>query len=215
MRSRTKTLAPILIIAILAIPFPARSQSIDVDHVVKELEPEINRMLSEANVSSASVALVAGDRILWKKAYGLSNRWAGTNARIDTAYLIGSTFKAMATFALLQLMDQGKFKLDDRVSDYLTDFKIQNEDPKKPVTFRHLLTHTSGMPPDFGPFPVWGDEAPPTLEQYLKTSLKVVGEPLEKEVYSNMAYSLIGYQVQKLSGKPFKKYVEENIFKPL
>jgi CubicO group peptidase (beta-lactamase class C family) len=215
MRFRTKTLLPILILAILALPFPALSQNIDVDRVVKELEPEINRMLSEANVSSASVALVAGDRILWTKAYGLSNRWAGTQANVDTVYLIGSTFKAMATFALLQLMDQGKFKLDDRVGDYLPDFKIQHEDPKKPVTFRHLLTHTSGMPADFGPFPVWGDEAPPTLEEYLKTSLKVVGEPLEKEVYSNMAYSLIGYLVQKLSGKPFKKYVEENVFKPL
>ena len=56
----------------------------------------------------------------------------------------------MSTVALLQLMEKGKFKLDDKVNDYLTDFKIQGEDPQHPVTFRHLLTHTSGLPGDFG-----------------------------------------------------------------
>jgi CubicO group peptidase (beta-lactamase class C family) len=75
-----------------------------------------------------------------------SNLWARTPAAPNTVYLIGSTFKAMSTIALLQQMEQGKFKLDDRVNDYLTDFKIQGEDPQHPVTFRHLLTHTSGCP---------------------------------------------------------------------
>jgi len=194
---------------------PAPAQTVDVDRVVKELEPEIARTLAEANISSATIALVSGDKIIWKGAYGFSNRWSRTHATPDTVYLIGSTFKAMSTVALLQLMEQGKFKLDDRVNDYLTEFKIQNEDPKNPVTFRHLLTHTSGLPADFGPFPLWGDEAPPKLEDYLKAKLKVTGPPMEKEVYSNMAYTLVGYLVQKLSGVPFKQYIEEHIFKPL
>ena len=87
--------------------------------------------------------------MIWTGAYGQSNLWARTIAATNTVYLIGSTFKTMSSVALLQLMEQGKF-WDDRVNDYLTDFKIQGEDPQKPVTFRHLLTHTSGMPADFG-----------------------------------------------------------------
>jgi len=193
----------------------ARAQTPDVGRVVKELEPEIKRTMSEAHIPSASIALVSGDQIIWKQAYGYSNCWTKAAATTDTVYLIGSTFKAMSTFALLQLMEQGKFKLEDRVDGYLTDFKIQNEDPKNPVTFRHLLTHTSGLPADFGPYPVWGDDAPPRLEEYLKNKLKVTGPPMEKEVYSNMAYSLVGYLVQKLSGMPFKQYMQEHIFKPL
>ncbi len=188
---------------------------IEIDRVVAELEPEIRRTMIEGKIPSATIALVAGDSIIWTAAYGESNLWARTPATPSTVYLIGSTFKTMSSVALLQLMEQGKFKLDDRVNDYLTDFKIQNEDPKQPVTFRHLLTHTSGLPPDFGPHPVWGETAPPLLEEYLKRSLKVSTPPLQKVVYSNMAYALIGYLVQQISGVPYKQYIHQHIFQPL
>jgi CubicO group peptidase (beta-lactamase class C family) len=183
--------------------------------VVATLEPEIKAVLEAGKIPSCTVALVAGDQIVWQQAYGYSNLWAKTPARLDTVYLIGSTFKAMATFALLQLQEQGKFKLDEPVNKYLGDLKIKGEDPKNPVTFRHLLTHVSGMPADFGPFPLWADKAPPTLEEYLRTSLRVQRPPLEKEEYSNMAFSLVGYLVEKLAGTPFKDYMQKQIFDPL
>ncbi|HKO97918.1 MAG TPA: serine hydrolase domain-containing protein [Pyrinomonadaceae bacterium] len=193
----------------------ANAQTVDIDRVVAELEPEIQRTLVAGNIPSASIAIVAGDKVIWTGGYGYSNLWARTPATPSTVYLIGSTFKAMSTIALLQQMEQGKFKLDDKVNDYLTDFKIQGEDPQHPVTFRHLLTHTSGLPGDFGGFPVWGDALPPSMDEYLKKSLKVTKPPMTSVVYSNMAYTLIGYLVQKFSGVPYKKYIEEQIFTPL
>ncbi len=195
---------------------PAISQTINTDRVVAELEPEIQRALLAGNIPSASIALIAGDRVIWTGAYGYSNLWARTPATPNTVYLIGSTFKAMSTIALLQQMEQGKFKLDDRVNDYLTDFKIQGEDPQHPVTFRHLLTHTSGLSGgDFGPLSVWGDTAPPPLEEYLRKSLKVAKPPLTSVVYSNLAYTLVAYLVQKFSGVPYKQYIQEHVFTPL
>ena len=195
---------------------PAISQTINTDRVVAELEPEIQRALLAGNIPSASIALIAGDQVIWTGAYGYSNLWARTPATPNTVYLIGSTFKAMSTIALLQQMEQGKFKLDDRVNDYLTDFKIQGEDPQHPVTFRHLLTHTSGLPGgDFGAFPVWGDSVPPPLEEYLRKSLKVTRRPLTSVEYSNLAFTLVGYLVQKFSGVPYKQYIQEHIFTPL
>src|SRR5687767_13682302 len=196
-------------------PTIAVSQTLNIDRVVAELEPEIHRTLLAGNIPSATIALVSGNQVIWTGAYGYSNLWARTPATPNTVYLIGSTFKTMSSVALLQLMEQGKFKLDDRVNDYLTDFKIQGEDPQRPITFRHLLTHTSGLPADFGPFPVWGDTVPPSLDEYLGKSLKVTKPPLTSVTYSNTAYTLIGYLVQKLSGKPFKQYIQENIFKLL
>lgn len=193
----------------------AFAQRTDIDRVVAELEPEIHRTLVEGKIPSASIALVSGDKIIWTGAYGYSNLWARTPATPSTTYLIGSTFKTMSTVALLQQMEQGKFKLDDRVNDYLTDFKIQGEDPKNPVTFRHLFTHTSGLPGGFGPFPVWGDTVPPSLEDFLRKDL-VISKPTGSVViYSNPAYTLIGYLVQKFSGVPYKKYIQDNIFTPL
>lgn len=205
----------IVAVTILAIATLASGQTINVDRVVAELEPEIQRALLAGNIPSASIALIFGDRVIWTNAYGYSNLWARTPATPNTVYLIGSTFKAMSTYALLQQMEQGKFKLDDPVNKYLTDFKIQGEDPQHPITFRHLLTHTSGLPADFGPFPVWGDTVPPSLEDYLRKSLKVTRPPLTKVEYSNMAYTLVAYLVQKFSGVPYKQYIQEHIFTPL
>jgi CubicO group peptidase (beta-lactamase class C family) len=193
----------------------AHGQSVNVDRVVAELEPEIQRTLLAGNIPSVSIALVENDRVIWSNAYGYSNLWARTPATPNTVYLIGSTFKTMSTTALFQQMEAGKFKLDDPVNKYLTDFKIQGEDPQHPVTFRHLLTHTSGLPADFGPFPVWGDTVPPSLDDYLRKSLKVDRAPLVKVEYSNTAFTLVGYLVQKLSGVSYKQYVQDNIFTPL
>jgi len=203
------------VLVLLSLRLTVEAQTINLERVISELEPEIQRTLLEGKIPSASIALVSGDKIIWTGAYGYSNLWARTPATPSTVYVIGSTFKAMSTVALLQLMEQGKFKLDDKVNDYLTDFKIQNEDPKNPVTFRHLLTHTSGLPGGFGAFPVWGDTVPPSFDEYLSKSL-VIGKPTGTEViYSNVAYTLIGYLVQKLSGVPYKKYVQDNVWTPL
>src|SRR5438045_9157009 len=196
-------------------PTIAVAQTVNLDRVVAELEPEIQRTLLAGNIPSASIALIAGDKVIWTNAYGYSNLWARTPATPNTVYLIGSTFKAMSTIALLQQMEQGKFKLDDPVNKYLSDFKIQGEDPQHPITFRHLLTHTSGLPGDFGGFPVWGDTVPPPLDEYLRKSLKVSRPPLARVEYSNMAFTLVGYLVQTFSGVPYKQYIQDTIFTPL
>ncbi len=205
----------ILAVAILEVAALASGQTVNVERVITELEPEIQRTLLAGNIPSASVALVSGNRVIWTSAYGYSNLWARTPATPNTVYLIGSTFKTMSTVALLQQMEQGKFKLDDPVNKYLTDFKIEGEDPQHPITFRHLLTHTSSLPGDFGPFPVWGDTVPPSLEDYLRKSLKVTKPPLTKVEYSNMAFTLVAYLVQKFSGVPYKQYIQEHIFTPV
>jgi CubicO group peptidase (beta-lactamase class C family) len=136
-------------------------------------------------------------------------------ASTQTVYLIGSTFKAQSTIALLQQKEAGHFDLDDRVNDYLTDFRIRGEDPSRPVTFRHLLTHTSGLPGAFGPHSVWGETVPDPLSVYLADSLEVERPPLERVVYSNLAYSLVAHLVEKFSGVPYKDYIRDRIWAPL
>ena len=217
MKSSIKRLFAVISVAVIvcAVVSLASAQTINIERVVAELEPEIQRTLLAGNIPSASIALVSNDRVIWSDAYGYSNLWARTPATTNTVYLIGSTFKTMSTVALLQQMEQGKFKLDDPVNTHLTDFKIQGEDPKHPITFRHLFTHTSGLPPDFGAFPVWGETVPPSLEDYLRKSMKVTRLPLAKVEYSNSAFTLIGYLVQKVSGVPYKQYIQEHIFTPL
>jgi len=189
-------------------------QTIDIPKLLVELEPEIRRSMVEGKIPSESIALVAGDKVIWTGAYGESNLWARTPATPETVYLIGSTFKAMSTMALFKLMEQGKLKLDDPVSKYL-DFAIAGDDSKNPVTFRHILTHTSGLDGDFGAIPVWSNIAPKTLDDFVHTVLKVKQPPMTKVEYSNAAFALLGYLVEKISGVPYKQYVKEQIWDPL
>lgn len=191
------------------------AQDIDAARLVEEFEPKVRKAMSEGAIPSCSVALVAGDRIVWSRAFGHSNLWANTEATPDTVYLIGSTFKTMSSSALLALMEEGKFGIDDPVRDYLGDLGIEGEDPEHPITFRHLFSHVSGLPAAFGPHLVWGETVPAPLPEYLAKSLKVSRSPELKVEYSNLAYTLIAHLVERLSGMPFKDYVRERIFKPL
>jgi CubicO group peptidase (beta-lactamase class C family) len=191
------------------------SQSVDVDRLAEKMDLEIQKTMFEGKIPSVTVALVSGEEIVWTGAAGYSNLWARTPAVPSTVYLIGSTFKAMSMYALLQQMEQGKFKLDDKVNDYLEEFKIEGEDPAKPVTFRHLLTHTSGLPEAYGAHLVWGTTVPPSLKKYLVSSLKLQHPPMTKVIYSNMAYTLVAYLIEKFAGMPYAKYIQEHIFNPL
>ncbi len=182
---------------------------------VARLEPEIRRAMLEGTIPSITVALTDREGELWARAFGESNLWARTPTSTNTVYLIGSTFKALSTVALLQQWEEGRFALDDRVNDYLTDLQIRGEDPAQPVTFRHLLTHTSGLPAAYGGHPVWGETVPAPLAVYLANSLEVVRPPRERVVYSNLAYSLVAYLVEGFSGVPYKEYIRERVWGPL
>lgn len=191
------------------------AQQLRTDRLSAALEPEIRRMMVEGALPSATIAIVADGRIVWSGAFGESNLWARTPATTNTVYLIGSTFKAMSAVALLQQHEQGRFQLDDPVNRYLRGLHIRNERPDQPVTFRHLLTHTSGLPVAFGPHPVWGETLPLPLDRYLADSLAVVSAPLDSVRYSNLAFSLVAYLVEELSGIPYRTYMQDSIFSPL
>ncbi len=218
------------------------AQTVQVERVARLLDTTIQQEMLEGQIPSLTIALVEGDRVVWSSGYGQSNLWARTPATASTVYLIGSTFKTLQTAALLQLMDQGKLALDDPVSDYLadlTDLVIQGEDPTRPITFRHLLTHSSGILgqaesgafPDaidemtrrvipywdrpFQAYPIWAYALPPPITDYLRASLRVTRPPLERVEYSPVAFTLIAHLTEKLSGLPFLEYIQRHIFDPL
>lgn len=216
MRKRLGTASVVLLATLLAAApaaMPAQELGLgDVYDIAARLETEIRRAMLEGSIPSLTIALTNRTAELWSHAFGESNLWAGTPASTNTVYLIGSTFKAQSTVALLQQMEQGKFELDDAVSDHLDGLTIRGEDPNDRITYRHLLTHTSGLPADFGPHLVWGETAPLSLHDYLSDSLRAATPPLRGVVYSNMAYSLVGHLVEKFSGVSYKEYIRENVW---
>jgi len=209
-------LAPALLVFGLTPGFVAAQEGtrVDLDAVVASLEPEVRRAMLEGQIPSMTMALVAGDEVIWTGGFGESNLRARTPAAPSTVYIIASTFKTMASAALLQLHEEGLFELDDPVRDHLGSLAILDEDPDDPVTFRHILTHTSGLPTIFSPVTLWADTVPTAVGGYLEDRLRVAGPPMERVRYSNMAYTLVARLVEELSGEDFRDFVRERVFEP-
>lgn len=193
----------------------AYAQTVDVDRVVSQLEPEIRRAMVGGGIPGLSVALVVGDEVVWARGFGYSNSWGKVPATTQTVYYIASTLKPITAAALLQQMEQGKFQLDDPVRNYLGDLMLRGEDPENPITFRHLLTHTSGLPSGGGGVDLWENRGVGSFEEYIREDLEVAGPPGEEVQYSNPAFALIAHLVEVFSGVPFADYVKENIWDPL
>ena len=175
----------------------------------------IEQKIKERNVPSISIALVRGDEIVWKAAFGYANVRMKTPATTDTLYSTGSTFKSATATALMQLQEQGKFKLDEPVNKYLGDVQVQDRlQAEKPVTFRHMLSHWSGLTAGAVTKPLWGRELPKPLDKMV-ASLYSVRAPETKWEYNNYAYGMAGLLVQKISGQEYEAYMVEHVLAPL
>jgi CubicO group peptidase (beta-lactamase class C family) len=168
-----------------------------------------------ANRQFMGCALVArGAEVLFSRGFGSANlEWDIPNAP-NTKFRLGSITKQFTAASILLLEERGKLNTADLVKKHLPDAPAAWDT----VTLFHVLTHTSGIP-SFTGFPDYAK-----LEPFSATPLELLArfrdkplefEPGEKWNYSNSGYVLLGYLVEKISGQPYDKFVQENIFTPL
>jgi CubicO group peptidase (beta-lactamase class C family) len=133
-----------------------------------------------------------------------------------TLFRVGSISKLFTTTAVLQLVEQGKLKLDDDVNKYLKRFQVKNTYPK-PVTVANLLTHTDGFDSGWGmgAFARRASEMTPLGDFLAKRLPPRILPPGEVFLYSDVGMNLAGYLVEEISGVPFAQYIEQNILQPL
>lgn len=162
-------------------------------------------------------ALVAEHgKVILRKGYGLANmEWEIPNAP-DTKFRLGSITKQFTSMVIMQLVSEGKIKLDDKITTYLPDYRKDTGDK---VTVRHLLTHTSGIP-SYTSLPGFFAKVsrnPFTVDAFVKqyTSGDLEFEPGTKWSYDNSGYFLLGAIIEKVTGKSYADAVKERIFEPL
>jgi CubicO group peptidase (beta-lactamase class C family) len=189
-------------------------RSVDLRSVTTTLEREVYRAMVEGQVPSLTIALVSRDQVIWSAGYGETNLYTRAPATPGSVYMVASTFKPMAAAAILQLHAEGGFDLDDPVRDYLDEVRILNEDRRNRVSFRHLLTHTSGLPTTFTAVPLWEDRVPPSMDRFLKENLILQSAPLQRVRYSNIGFTLLAHLLEEISGHTFQDYVRRHIFLP-
>lgn len=128
----------------------------------------------------------------------------------DTVFDVSSLTKVMATTpAVMLLVEEGRLRLDDRVSRYLPEFTGGG---KEKITVRQLLTHYSGLRPDFDLSREWSGTAGALRELW---GMKTEAEPGTKFVYSDLNFIALGELVRALSGKSLDVFARERVFAPL
>jgi CubicO group peptidase (beta-lactamase class C family) len=180
----------------------------------ESLAAELRRQIAAAQVEqrapSIAAAVVRDGEVIWADAVGLANAESGEAATADHQYRIGSITKSFTAAAIMQLHEAGKLELDDRLDTHLPGVEHGS------LPIRRLLSHASGLQREI-PGDVWETLVFPDgaeLVGLMGEAERVLG-PGERFHYSNLAFSLLGEVVSRLSGKPYEQYVEERVITPL
>jgi len=171
--------------------------------------------LNREDIAGAVIAVVKDGKVIFAKGYGYSDVEKRQPVTPDaTLFRPGSISKLFTWTSVMQLQEQGKLDLDKDVNEYL-DFKIPPAFGK-PITLNDIMTHTAGFEETARDLFVADASKMTPLDQYLKDHMpKRIFPPFTVPAYSNYATTIAGYIVQRVSGKPFSQYVQDNIYTPL
>ncbi|MAQ44022.1 MAG: hypothetical protein CMG25_06015 [Candidatus Marinimicrobia bacterium] len=193
----------------------------------EELINFIESTMATHLIPGLSITIVKDDNIVWEEQFGYANIVNDILVDENTVFILSSISKTVTATALMQLFEDGLFDLDDDIDNYLS-FNINHPDyPLVPITFRMLLSHTSGIKDNWSVMPYYDGDSQIELSYYLNQYFTPGGQfynsnsnftnssPGNGYSYSNIGAALIGLLVEEISNQSFNQYCNENIFEPL
>jgi CubicO group peptidase (beta-lactamase class C family) len=188
-------------------------------------------LIRKWNVAGAGLAVAREDKLLLVRGYGLANKEKSAPVEPTSLFRLASLSKTVTAVAVLQLVQAGRLKLDDRVLPILGDMGPRPgriADPRvHHITVRHLLQHSGGFDRarsgDVAFLPGAADAAkrqgaplPPDCPTILRDTLerKLDFTPGERFAYSNIGYCILGRVVERVAGMPYEVYARERILAP-
>jgi CubicO group peptidase (beta-lactamase class C family) len=225
-RNRLERVCLATLFAVMVAPVAAQADDTPVapsKKIAAALQPFV-----DSHALAGAVTLVADkDKVLSLEAVGFADVAAKKPLRTDALFWIASQSKPITATALMMLVDEDKVKLDDPVEKYLPEFKSlwvvkeRGKDrllltrPRRPITVRDVLSHTSGMP-------FSSALERPTLDllplrvavgSYAMTPLQF--QPGSKYQYSNAGINTAGRIIEVVSGMPYEDFLRKRLFDPL
>jgi CubicO group peptidase (beta-lactamase class C family) len=214
-----RTILPLLVVAIASAAPTLPKQGASAISAVLE------SATARGDVPGVAVAVVNKDGLLYNEGFGKSRTLTSTPMTKDTIFNMASMTKPVTSVAIMTLVDEGKLKLDDEVSKYLPKWKdplviskfneadasYETRPAKRPITIRHLLTHTSGIGYGF---------ASPTLTRIMQKTMQTeLDLPLLFDPGEGWAYGastrVLGQVVEAISGQKIDVFLESRILSPL
>lgn len=191
----------------------------------------IKTKIEQLHIPGFEAIAIKEGKVVWVGYYGFQDLEKKIMVTSHTIFEVASTSKTITAAAVMQLYAEGKLSLNDDINKYL-DFKLVNPNfPKKPITIGQLLRHRSSIDDNVDYLSqFWGTnhgdpEIP--LNIFIKDYFSEKGKnydrsknfynyaPNDKVNYSNMGIALLGYLVERITGKKFESYCRVKIFQPL
>jgi CubicO group peptidase (beta-lactamase class C family) len=172
----------------------------------------VEKQVAQRRIPGLSLAVVRGGEVLFAKGYGMANVELSVLATSETVYELASVSKQFTATAVMMLVEDGKLKLDDPVTDRLALL------PKawRGVTVRNLLNHTSGIKDYLHTKDISFRKDYTNTELIgMVANLSLDFPPGEKWSYSNTNYVLLGMLIEKASGQSLADFLARRIFEPL
>jgi CubicO group peptidase (beta-lactamase class C family) len=184
---------------------PAAQVAANTDQVGAAITAEMQRQ----NIPGLALAVMKNGEIVRAEGYGFASIKLKKPAKPDTIFKIASISKQFIATGIMLLVQEGRLRLDDPVSKYLEGTPAS----WKPITIRHLLTHTAGLvrePPGFDPSKIRSDAD--VIRSAYGVPLRFA--PGDKYEYSNVGYFALGEIIRRVSGQPWTEYLDVKVFKP-
>ena len=187
----------------------------------------IESTMETYHIPGLSISIVKGGNIVWENHFGYANVNEDRLIDENTMFILSSVSKTITASALMHLFQQDLFMLDDTIDDYLP-FNIKHpEYLEVPITFKMLLSHTSGIKDNWSFMPYYNGDSPLDLSYYLEQYFTPGGEFYDSNLnftdyspgtgfsYSNIGVALIGLLAEQISEQSFNEYCIQHIFEPL
>ena len=200
------------------------AETYDLNHIDQDkIDKMVNNVLKQSKVPGLSIAIISNEQTKYLS-YGYSDVKNNININDNTLFEIGSMTKAFTALGFLLLEDQGKLKLDDKVSDYIPGFYVYYKgyhegrkfDGNIDLTINQVLYQTSGIPSKTLGNISEGD-SDRMLEETVKSlfGVKLDFFPGERFQYATINYDILGYIIELVSGQKYEDFIKENILIPI
>jgi uncharacterized protein YbbC (DUF1343 family)/CubicO group peptidase (beta-lactamase class C family) len=181
------------------------------DRLHAHLDPIMEEAVSKATIPGGVLLVGHDGQVVYRKAFGSRSLEPSREAMTtDTIFDLASLTKCVATAtSVMELMQEGRIRLNDPVSMYLPDFA---QNGKQDITIRELMTHYSGLAPDLDLSTPWTGRDTAYAMAMQQTPQYPPGS---RFVYSDINFEVLGFLVEKLSGMPLNDFAARQVFEPL
>ncbi len=192
-----------------ASPPKADTSALDKEKFSAEVDALVKQYM-DLDLFSGVILLADQGKPFYEKAFGMADRERKIPNTVHTRILIGSMNKTFTRVVVLQLIDEGKLKMDDKLGDLLPGFP---KEAAEGITIAHLLEHRSG----YGDYHTPAFWVTPPEEQTISSVVELARHmplhfvPGTDEQYSNLGYVLLGAIIEKVTGRPFGESVQTRI----